>query len=132
MATRKQWSTARINPTGSQALKGLDKRVKLTDDDRARILALHKRGEYSQRELARAFGVSRKLIQLIISPERLAHHKALYKARRADGRYYNKEKNTLAQRKHRAHLREINPELTTGSKPGDAIREINARRKIPS
>lgn len=117
MATRTQWNDARINPKGSQALKGVDKRVKLTDDDRAEIRKLSQAPHsYSQRELARAFGVSRRLITFVLFPERLAHQKALYKERRKDGRYYNKDAWRLTQQKHRAHLREVNPELGTTMK----------------
>jgi len=129
MATRKQWDTARINPAGSQPLKGLDKRVKLTDDDRAEIRRLSQAPHsYSQRELARAFGVSRRLVTFVLFPERLAPARALFKERRKDGRYYDKEKHTQAQRNHRAHLREVNPALNEGDKRSDTIRKINTQR----
>ena len=121
MATRQQWTDARITPAH-------DKRRKLAPEDRARILALHKRGDYSQRELARAFGVSRRLITFVLYPERALHAAAQFKERRKDGRYYNKDDWRDAQRKHRAHLRKIKPALNEGNKPGDTIREYNARR----
>jgi transposase-like protein len=111
MATREQWKQARIN----SATPGEDKRVKLTEAQRARIHELYVLGTHSQRELAREYGVSRKLVQLIISPERLARHKALYRARRKDGRYYIKEKHTQAMRRHRENLRAVNPELNNGN-----------------
>lgn len=123
MATRKQWTTARITHAH-------DKRIKLTDDDKARILALYAQG-VAVREIARQFeGVcSRRAVQFIIFPERLAIVHAQYKDRRKDGRYYAKEKNTKAQQDYRKHLREVNEELNQGQKHGYAIREYNARRK---
>jgi len=130
MATRTQWHTARINTAGSPSTFGIDKRVKLTDDDHARILSLHRAGT-ATREIARQFeGIcSRRMIQFIIDPAKLARQKEYYKERRKDGRYYSTDKQREAIRKHRAHLREIHPELNEGPKPGDAIRHYNEGRK---
>lgn len=131
MATRKQWKEARINPPqATRGTFGVDKRVKLTESDRERIRVIYARKEASTRELAGMFGVSRKLIQLIISPERLARAKALYKERRKDGRYYKKEKHTKYMQNYRARLREVNPVLSEGDKAGDNLKRINEKRRV--
>lgn len=86
--------------------KGQDRRVKLTNEDREKVRALHKQG-MSQRAIARYVGCSRRLVVFIIYPERYAHAKALYKERRKDGRYYDRNKHTEAMRKHRKHKKDI-------------------------
>ena len=52
---------------------GLDKRVKLTDKDRAAILSLYREGKMSIREIARKVEkiASRRSIQFIIFPDRI-------------------------------------------------------------
>lgn len=84
-----------------------DKRVKLTDDDRARIKQLHQSGDWSQRALAAEFGVSRRLIQFIVYPEKLEAAKQAYAERRKDGRYYDPDAHTKAMRTHRAHKHQL-------------------------
>ncbi len=79
-----------------------DRRVKLSDDDKARVSLLHDQ-ELSQRAIARAIGCSRGMVVYILYPERLARAKMLYKERRKDGRYYNKKNNTISQRNHRRY-----------------------------
>lgn len=78
-----------------------DKRVKLTDEQREEIRELYKLPDYSQRRLAGQFGVSRRLIQFILDPEKQAAAKAGYAERRKDGRYYDPEKHTEQIREHR-------------------------------
>lgn len=46
-----------------------DRRRKLMDDDKIKIIELYQKG-ISQRELARRFNVSRRLIGLIIDPKK--------------------------------------------------------------
>lgn len=82
-----------------------DKRSKLTKEERERIKQLY--GQVSQRKLAKAFGVSRRLIIFIGDPEK--HRKNLLARKEKGGSkaYYNKEKHTLAMRKHRRHKQEL-------------------------
>lgn len=69
----------------------LDRRVKLTRKDKEDIRELYSLGGISQRELASAYGVSRRLIQFAISPESYEKSKAQFRERRKDGRYSNTE-----------------------------------------
>lgn len=100
----------RMHPLQSEKIagkKGEDKRVKLSDADKEEIRYRRKQGE-SMRELARAFNVDRRLIQFTVYPERYAHARELFKARRKDGRYKeSKEKHREDMAKHRAHKREV-------------------------
>lgn len=96
------WQTARVG-------KSNDKRQHITDEDKARIKALHKQGE-PIREIARQLeGIaSRRAIQFIIYPERLARVKARAKEVKRWTPYNTKEYHTPAMRKYRQHLRDIN------------------------
>jgi len=78
-----------------------DRRVKITEDKRFQIL--NHKGVLSQRVTAKKFGVSRRMVTFIWFPERLIRANKLYKERRKDGRYYNKETWAATMRKHRAH-----------------------------
>lgn len=83
-----------------------DRRRKLTEDQREQIRQQAAQGA-SQRQLAAAFGVSRRLVQYILDPEKEARGKELYAARQRDGRYYDREKHAeqvRATRRHRHRL----------------------------
>lgn len=88
-----------------------DKRIKLTLSDKEEIQYRYlKIGGVSQRELAREYGVSRRLIVFCIYPERL---KANYATRVRNGgskAYYNREKHTEAMQRHREHKKQLNKE----------------------
>jgi hypothetical protein len=99
--SREWWNTARVG-------KENDSRRHITNEDRERIKELHKKGE-AIREIARQFeGIaSRRAIQFIIYPERLAR----VKARAIEVKRWQagnvKEIHTPAMRKVRQHLRDI-------------------------
>lgn len=76
-----------------------DARIKIDPEMRAEIL--EERGKLSQRATARKYGVSRSSIRYIWMPEILERAKQLYKDRRKDGRYYEREKHTEQVRKYR-------------------------------
>jgi len=85
----------------------LKRSAKLTADQKTEILFRYKRDGISQRQLAREFHVSRRLIGFIINPE---SQKANYAQRVATGgskQYYNREKNTEAMRNHRRYKNEL-------------------------
>lgn len=84
-----------------------DRRTKLTADDKLEIRKQYLEGNISQRELARIWGVDRRLIVFAIYPERYEHSKAMAKIRRKDGRYYNKDKHRLAIQKIRAYKKQL-------------------------
>jgi Mitochondrial ribosomal protein subunit L20 len=90
-----------------------DKRVKLDDDDRAKIIKL--RGEdkikWSYNALAIEFGVSKALVILICRPDIAKKKKAQYHERRKDQRYYDKDKHREYMRRHRAWKRVVGVEV---------------------
>lgn len=71
-----------------------DRRRKLTDDDKADIIKLS--AELSIHQLAKNFGVSRRLVQFILYPERHEENLIRRKARGGSKMYYEKEANRLA------------------------------------
>lgn len=83
----------------------LDKRVKLTDEQRAEIHA-NKQG-LSQRKLAAAYGVSRRLITFILDPDKAKRNKETYKARGGSAHYYDREKHNKAMKIHRDYKKEL-------------------------
>jgi len=84
--------------------KGFDRRVKLTDSEREEIKKLYKEGN-TIRSIARLFEkkCSRRLIQMIIFPERL---KAMYERQKEEKhwlKYYDRDKRREYMRKHRRY-----------------------------
>jgi len=84
-----------------------DRRVKIKLEDHDKIRAEYATGTISQRGLAGKYNVSRRLITFILYPERLAEQKELYKERRKDGRYYDREKHNEAIKSLRAHKKSL-------------------------
>lgn len=84
----------------------LDRRVKLTNEQRKQIKKEHEQGA-SMRSLARKYNVSRRLIDFIVHPERLEKNRKQFKERRKDGRYYYREKHTQAMRDHRKYKQKL-------------------------
>jgi hypothetical protein len=82
-----------------------DTRIKVTPEMKEDIL--QEKGKLSQRKTARKYGISRRTVIFIWYPERLERNKELHKERRKDGRYYDRKKNTLAQRKHRRRKQKL-------------------------
>lgn len=87
-----------------------DKRVKITDSQRKHIKKLYEKN-WPIRKIAKYYAsyCSRRLIIFIIHPERQIanlerRHQLLAEQPQ---RYYNKEKNTLAKRKHRRYKQSI-------------------------
>lgn len=77
-----------------------DARVKLTELQREEIRKQYRAG-ISQRELARSFKVSRRLISFIIFPNRLVENKKRRAERGGSKQYYDRVTHTKAVRKHR-------------------------------
>ena len=82
-----------------------DRRRKLTDDQREEIA--ENKGNLYQRELAEAYGVSRRTIQFIQQPEKLEENRAKAKARKKGTPYYDKKKNPQAMKRYREHQKEL-------------------------
>lgn len=83
-----------------------DRRRKLTDADKERVLARRKDG-LSQRALAKEFGVSRRLISFILDPDKHAENLKRRADRGGSAQYYDRKKNTTAQRSHRRYKKAI-------------------------
>jgi len=85
--------------------KERDRRRKLTDEERETIKTLYKMG-YSIRTIARMFKdkCTRRNIQFILFPERL---KRQYEYKRERNWDYDRERQKIAMRKYRQHLKEI-------------------------
>lgn len=82
--------------------KELDKRVRLTEEEREQIIQLG--GKISQRKLAKKYKVSRRLIQFVLYPEKYEKSKQQTKINRLlNNNYYEKERNTKYMKKHRTH-----------------------------
>ena len=85
-----------------------DRRRKLSDNQKKLMVDMYKSGEYSQRKLAIEFGVSRRLVQFIVDPDK---QRLNYERRLENGgskQYYDKDKHTDAIREHRRYKKELN------------------------
>lgn len=85
--------------------KGLDKRIKLTDEQRLCIRNLHHKSGVSMRYLSRTFKVSRRLISFVCYPDKLEHNIEVRKHRGSN--YYNKERHRRYMSDHRQHKRSL-------------------------
>lgn len=85
----------------------LDKRVKLTDQDRKNIKKEYATGEISINGLARKYNVSKRLIQFTLFPERKEKAKKQFAERQKDGRYYDRGVHREYTKKHRDYKKEL-------------------------
>jgi len=76
----------------------LKRNIKLSIDEREEIRLIRALHGYSYNAIARAYGVSKRLIQFICDPDKERVNRELRKKLCKDGRYYNKEY-------HRAQVR---------------------------
>lgn len=86
--------------------KEFDRRIKLTDEDKANIVSFHSRG-MSQRALARYYNVSRRFISFILFPERLLINKQQRLESGGSKQYYDKEKQKLYSQKTREYRKQL-------------------------
>ncbi len=82
-----------------------DRRRKLTDEQKEQIKDLYKTGEYSLNQLAQEYGVSKKLILLIVNPESKAKNDARIKAHWQD--YYDREEHNKAIKNLRDYKKDL-------------------------
>lgn len=85
----------------------LDKRVKLTDEDRESIRREYECGNISINALGRKYNVNKRLIQFILFPERAEKSKKDFAERQKDGRYYDKDKHRESIKKHRHYKKSL-------------------------
>ena len=83
-----------------------DKRRKLTDDDVHYIHTAYADG-VSIRAIARAVGVSRRLVQFTLFPERKDANLQARHDRGGTMIYYDKDKHKAAMARHREHKRNV-------------------------
>jgi len=83
-----------------------DRRIKLDPSHHSTIRQKHASG-MAIRALARLYGVDRGLIKRIVDIEYANRQKALYKERRKDGRYYNKDKHRGSIQKLREYKKSL-------------------------
>lgn len=81
-----------------------DRRRKLTEADKEEIRELV---GLSVREIARRYGVDKRLIQFILYPERLAKSKLDRASRGGSSAYYDKDKQRDYMKKHRRYKQEL-------------------------
>ena len=95
----------------------LDKRYKLTNEDKESIKKEYETGSISINALARKYNVSKRTIQFTLFPERKQRNQESFKERRKDGRYYDKESHKRHVKAHRDHKKELDKQgLLTDSK----------------
>lgn len=89
----------------------LDRRVKLTTEDKQNIREQYFNARMDQRPtqtaLAADYNVSRRLIEFILFPEREARQKEQARIRQKDGRYYDKERGRQNMREYREYKRTL-------------------------
>lgn len=95
----------RISDSISINNKSLDRRYKLTDEQRVEIFE-NKQG-LSQRKLAKLYGVSRRLITFVMFPERYELNRQQRKEAGSGQKYYDKEKHRVAIKEHRDYKKEL-------------------------
>lgn len=85
----------------------LDRRVKLTTEDKELVKWLREEEEISYQQLANRFGVSKRLIIFICKPETLEKCKEHRAERGGWKQYYIKEESTVKQKEHRDYKKEL-------------------------
>lgn len=92
----------------------VDKRVKLTDEDKKEIVRLRDEG-WSWGKLAKKFEVSKRTIDFTLHPEKLEENKRLRRERLLNDpqRYYDREKHNANMRDLRARKKAENKEVWT-------------------
>ena len=85
-------------------LRSLDRRVKISSDDRKFIFIAYRIG-WSIRAITRHFAdrISRRAIQFVLFPERLEKLVVARRETKAHLKYYSKKKHTAAIQKHRQY-----------------------------
>lgn len=84
-----------------------DKRVKLTEEQKALIVDIRNNEGKSYNELGRMFGVSKSLIILICRPDIKERKRENFKRLQKDGRYYDREKHNECIRNLRIRKQEL-------------------------
>ena len=86
---------------------GFDRRAKLNDEQREEICRLREVEGLSLRVLAGMFGVSKRLIQFIVDPEKRVENLKRRAERGGSKQYYNREEWAVTMREHRRYKEEL-------------------------
>ena len=84
-----------------------DKRIKLTQKQKAEIRYLYAKTDTSHQKLANLFGVSKRLISFTLNQEQLEANQRARDARVGSKKYYDKETNKKRMKAHREHKRAL-------------------------
>lgn len=86
----------------------LDRRVKLSEEQKDEIRHKYETGLYSQRQLAKEYSVSRRLISFVICPDKYERVKEQTAQRHREGRYdVSKEEHARIIREHRRYKQSL-------------------------
>ena len=108
--------------------KKLDRRIKLTEDDKELIRWLREEEKISQQKLADQFGVSKRLIQFVLNPEKQKKNFELRQKRGGTKQYYDKDKHRDYIRDHREYKKDL---FNKGLIGNDSDREANQAKDLP-
>lgn len=97
------YKSEKINISGTKH----DRRVKLTDEDKKEVVRIRSNTDMSYNDIAKAFGVSKRLIIFTCKPETLAACIKKRDERGGSAQYYDKAKNTASIREHRAYKQKL-------------------------
>ena len=85
----------------------LDRRVKLTQEDKELVKWLREEEQISYQKLANRFGVSKRLIMFVCRPELLEKNLKAREERGGSKIYYDREKHNEYMRDHRDYKKEL-------------------------
>jgi transposase-like protein len=83
--------------------ENLDRRVKLTKDQKEEIVYIREEEGLSLSAIARMFGVSKRTIHFICCPEKLSENIARRNERGGSKQYYNREEWAVTMKEHREY-----------------------------
>ena len=85
----------------------LKRNIKLTVEKRKEIRLIRMMAGYAYNQIARAYGVSKRLVIFICNPEIEKRSRERFKELQKDGRYYKKEENTKNIRETRRYKQNL-------------------------
>jgi hypothetical protein len=97
----------RISDTIAINNEKLDRRVKLTAEDKELVIWLREEEQISYQKLANRFGVSKRLIIFICKPETKVKELENRAKRGGSKLYYNTENHRISMKEHRDYKKEL-------------------------
>lgn len=85
----------------------LDRRVKLSDEDKALVRQLREEEDLSYNQLAKRFSVSKRTIIFICKPESLEANKKKRQERGGSKNYYDKDRHKTYMKEHREYKKAL-------------------------